>query len=149
MNNEPFDRTQFVISYELLQLIEWLIEHEQENLKKLIKRSVENGLKTKSHTISNKHNEDLQNTIIELFGLLDGLLHEVIHEDADQIALERSLVPAIKQIDTASHDSSSIAISMAKATAAAEQRSTAGPSAKEILCKELLKRWKPTKKNSH
>ena len=47
MENNFKDSDQFVLSYELLQLMEWLLESEPEALKKLIKKSLKNGLGAK------------------------------------------------------------------------------------------------------
>lgn len=142
----PFDRYQFVLSAELLKLLEWLIDYEQENLKKLIKRAVQQGF-TKQGLHYHKANdpEQLQQSIIEFFTLIDILLHETVHEDEVQEALERGLVPSINNLDTNMYDSSTVATSIAKAAAAGQQK---GKNPKEVLCRELLKRWKPHKQST-
>lgn len=138
------DRYQFVISYELLMLLDWLIEHEHESLKALIKRAVDQGFPQRGVRKMHANPEELQQNIVEFFDLLDSLLCQTINEDEAENALQRSLVPAINNIDSTMYDSGAFMTSVAKATAAAER--SKGMSAKEVLCKELLKRWKPHKK---
>ena len=50
MNNDSFNNNnnsaqQFVISYELLCLLRWLLEHDVEKLKKMVSKALAPGLK--------------------------------------------------------------------------------------------------------
>jgi hypothetical protein len=144
INEGPFDRYQLVISYELLKLLEWLIDHEQDNLRKLIKRAVHKELFIRPSKIQPKE-EELQQNIVAFFAIVDAILHETISEDLVKNNQHRTLIPAINNVDSTLHNPSSISTSIAKATAAAEKK---GQDPKEILCKELLKRWKPAKNAS-
>ena len=144
INEGPFDRYQFVISSELLQLLEWLIDHEQENLKKLIKRAVQQDFITYKNGHVQNRSDDLQQSIIDFFILVDMLLHDALHEDEAQDALQRALIPALNHLDKNMYDSQSVETSIAKARAAATD--PRGKDPKEILFKELLRRWKPSKK---
>jgi hypothetical protein len=138
----------FLISLELLQLLKWILEHEPTTLKTIITHALENGLheniKNKNSLTTHCSAEELQNHVVEFFSLLEALLLESLYEDEAQITLQRSLIPAIKCIDTQTCDQVSIASSVAKATHTYANKSQAH--LKEILCKELLKRWKPHKK---
>jgi hypothetical protein len=140
----PFDRHQLVISYELLKLLEWLIDHEQDSLRKLTKRAIEQGFFIHP---PNRHpsDEELQQNIVEFFAILDAILHETISEDHMKNTTQRTLIPAINNIDSSMYKPSTLSASIAKATAAAEKK---GQDPKEIFCKELLKHWNPTKKVS-
>lgn len=138
-HNNPFDDNQFVISYELLNLLQWLIENEQENLKKMVIRAQSNGQRSLEHC-----SDDIQQTVIDFFSLLDALLIEAEEEQQVQSAFQRVMIPAINHIDTSLCDSNAVAMSVAKATQALENKTGENP--KEVLCKELLKRWKPNKK---
>lgn len=145
--NKPTEN-HFLISLELLHLLKWILENEPGILKNIITHALENGL---YENIKNKHSltaqyssEELQNHVVEFFSLLEALLLESLYEDEAQQTLQRALIPAIKYIDTHTCDQVSIASSIAKATNAYPQKSK--EALKEILCKELLKRWKPHKK---
>ncbi len=144
INDESFDHYQFVLSYELLKLLEWLIDHEQESLKQLVKHAVDQGFLSHGKNRENDPDE-LQQNIIDFFGLLDSLIHETVNEDEVEDALRRSLIPAINSIDATMYDSTAYSTSVAKATAIAGRK---GRNPKEVLCKELLKRWKPHKKSN-
>lgn len=137
-HNNPFDDGQFVISYELLSLLQWLIENEQETLKKMVLRA------TLHNNGPIQHGEDVQQTIIDFFALLDALVAETSQEQEVQKVLQRVMIPAIDHIDTSMCDSNAVALSVAKAQLALENKTGENP--KEVLCKELLKRWKPHKK---
>lgn len=152
MNNQgPNDSNQFVVSYELLQLFRWLFEHEQETLKKVMARALKNGLQEQlySHLKSAEaeSTEELQQSIVDFFALLETLLYELINENEVKRIMQRNILPAIDHIDAAACDNSTVALSIAKATSLCENDPRKDP--KEILFKELLKRWKPAKKLSH
>lgn len=142
------DGGQFMISYELLRLIQWLIEHDQDGLKRLIEHAFENGLAqdiTELHYFGETRGvNELQQNVVEFFAVLESLLTETIQEDTAQDALERSRIPAITQVDTHHCDSGIMAASIAKATAALDANGY--ENGKEIFCRELLKRWKPAKR---
>jgi len=146
--SSSFNGEQFVVSYELLKLLEWLIEHEQETLKKLLDNAMQRGLRLELAQAEDPEQEKniaaLQGNIIDFFTLLETLTHETLHEHEIKNNIQRIMIPAIYHIDTTACDSTSVALSIAKATAAVENRTGENP--KDVLCKELLRRWKPTKK---
>ena len=143
------DGNQFVISYELLALLRWLIEHEADKLKKIISRAHRSGLHNEMHKIENSQNEqspeDIQFTLVEFFGLLETLLLESINEKAVQKAVEKNLMPTIDHIDSSICDDATVRFSIEKATNKIELNPQENP--QDVLYKELLKRWKPSKKN--
>ena len=148
MNSEFENNNQFVVSRELLKLFQWLFDHEQETLKKLITKAMSNGLQAElyQNSVQQESSEELQQTIIDFFALLETLVLESLHEREVANVINRSLIPAIDQVDTAACDNAILAMSVAKATATHGKHSA--EDLKKILCKELLKRWKPTKKPS-
>lgn len=153
MNNKDSLSThgQFALSYELLCLMQWLLEHEQEKLKKIITKSLDSGLKEELQRIDettfaqadSQAAEDMQYSVIEFFGLLETLLAESLNEHVVKKALERNLMPAIGQIDTMLFDNATVKDSIEKATHKIELNPGENP--KDLLCKELIKRWRPLK----
>lgn len=147
VSRSNFNDEQFVVSYELLKLLQWLVVNEQESLKKLLNTALGQGLKYELNN-QRKHNKEdnlyLQESIIDFFTLMETLLHETAYEHAATNQLQRTMIPAIYHIDTTECDAASVAHSVAKATAAVENKTGENP--KEVLCKELLRRWKPSKK---
>lgn len=149
MTQGPFDNdnNQFVVSYELLQLFRWLLENEQDTLKKLIARSLQNGLNERlcsSQSCEPEIQEDLQQSIVDFFAVFDTLLYDAVNESEVKRVLQRNMIPAIDHIDSTMCDNSVLALSIAKATSTCENNPSEDP--KDILCKELLKRWKPAKR---
>lgn len=165
MSRSDFNDEHFVVSYELLKLLQWLLVHEQEALKKLVVKALGQGLR---YELEDTHNEsecaptatdqlteihrehseqeaeNLQEGMVDFFTLLEMILHETLTEDEATSLLQRTMIPSIYHIDTNACDSTSVALSVEKATAAVQNNTGENP--KDVLCKELLKRWKPTKK---
>lgn len=152
-NDSNTNNNQFVISYELLSLLRWLTEHDAERLKKIVSRALATGLKeelTKMESFLDAHKsegdqnmEEIHYSIVEFFGLLECLLIESLNEHAVQKAVEKNLMPAIDHIDATLCDTDIVRTSIEKATAKSEINTKENP--QEILFKELLKRWKPSK----
>ncbi len=143
--NEENESTQFVVSYELVALLRWLIENDLDKLKKMIVKSYSAGLKEDIRRIQNKQEEitveDIHFTILEFLSMMDTLISETIQEKVTQTALEKNLMPAIEHIDSAICDDATVRSSIEKATA-----SNTAENPRTVLYKELLKRWRPNKK---
>lgn len=153
MNNDELthENTQFVLSYELLCLLRWIVENDAEKLKKIIAKGYSAGLKydlermREGWNLEEQSMEEIQHGIIEFFGLMEVLLQEVISEQAVHKALQKNLMPTLDQIDTAVCDDATVRSTLEKATAKIEHNPGENP--KELLFKELLKQWKPNNKN--
>jgi len=155
--HEP--ENQLVISFELICLLKWILENEDEKIKKMISKALHAGLHqelNKKHLSKDLMLDDIQNVLLEFFDMMETLLIESLSEQAVKKALENNLMPAIDRIDSSVCDDATVRFSVEKATSKLEKSSQAteqsnhGDSqekAKEILMKELLKRWKPRKKN--
>jgi hypothetical protein len=152
MNNNEFsnENTQFVLSYELLCLLRWIVDNDAEKLKKIIAKAYAAGLKYDVQRIRDGWNEehsmeDIQQGIVEFFGLMEVLLQEVINEQAVHKAVQKNLMPTLDQIDTAVCDDATMRTTLEKATAKIEHNPAENP--RELLFKELLKQWKPHDKD--
>lgn len=144
----PKSSDQLVLSYELLQLLEWLMEHEADSLKRIIKRALSKGLdKELKHRTENYQSHELQGNIIDFLELLEILLVEAGHEASVDSVVRKNLLPAIDHIDTSNFSSGLLESSATIATTKKEKNPQ--ENAQELLFKELLKRWKPKKKLSH
>lgn len=158
MNNNQYshgsDPTQFVVSYELLCLLRWLVEHDYEKLKKIIAKSLLGGLKEELNKIEHKKPgkcpesdmHEIQNSIIDFFTLLEAALIETLNDYAIQKVVEKKLMPAIEHIDTTVCDDATVKSSIEHASTKIEHSTI--DSAQEVLFKELLRRWKPAKKQA-
>ncbi len=137
---------QFVISYELLHLLEWIVEHGSHELKQLVGKALAAGLRERIHyTDADMHvAEEMQDSIVDFFGLLEELLTETINEQAMLKAHEKNLMPALEHIDSTVCDTATVRSSLEKATTKMSKNPNAN--AQQLLFEELLKRWKPNKK---
>ncbi len=149
-NQFPFDENQLVISFELLCLINWIVRHEPEAIKKLVEHILKNGLQDK---LAKQRKTDLldeinlQDSIIEFFGIFEQSLLEVT--EARDIASHspQALASTIERIDLSACDHEVIALSAARTTRALKRN--VQQNARDIFCKELLKTWTPRNKRSY
>lgn len=144
---QPYDN-QLELSYELLYLLAWLSHYEVPALKKMIDRAVKQGLKQEyfdiDPAISDFEFGAAQMSIVDFFAVLEELLIESINEDNIKKITQANLTPTLEKIDGTAYDTEMVQYSVEKATAKMAHKPEANP--REILLKELLKRWKPQKK---
>lgn len=152
MNNDSYnnDDGNLLLSFELLHLLQWLIDHEEDELKRLVAKAVKHGYRDTSVTCSDfvemqVSDPAIQHSIVEFLGLMDTLLFESHNEqDVDEV-LSRSAIPALNQIDSSVCNQDVVETSLDKAHA--QLQKDPKENVQELLLKELLKRWKPAKKN--
>lgn len=143
---------QLIVSYELLLILRWIVQHETNGLKKLINHAVASSdhLKRVKTGSSSEQSfalaEDIKHTITDLFDLLEMLLSESLNEHAVNKIIERNLMPAIAHIDANACDDTTIRQSIEKTTQKIDQGSQ--EDAQTLLFKELLRSWKPSKKGA-
>jgi hypothetical protein len=151
LTNNHNSAHQLVMSYELLCLLRWLLDHDVEKLKKIVSKALVSGLK---HDIKQFEQlgdvnanplmiEEIQYCIIEFFSMLEIILAQSIKEQAVQRAIEKNLMPTIDHIDSTICDTETVRFSMEKATARSEK--SPKENAQTILFKEILRNWKPSK----
>lgn len=138
-----------ILSYELLQLMEWLVENEAETLKKIITKGLKHGfyerLQESQNYKDHYSNDDMQASVLDFLGLLEVLLLEATNEQMVSNVLQKNLMPAINHVDIKNCDISTVKTSIAIASSKIERNPK--ENAQAIFLKELLKRWKPDKKN--
>jgi hypothetical protein len=151
MNNNSFshdNNSQFALSYELLHLLQWLGHHDIDKLKKLIAKAVANGLHDEiqraNSTVNHNILEDMQHGIINFFELLEVVLADVINEHVEKKAREKNLLPTLDHFDASLFDLDTVRSSLENTTKKLDSHPHIN--AKELLCKELLKNWKPLNK---
>lgn len=151
INNELLSeqqQDQFVISYELLVLLRWLIEHDADKIKKIIGKSLAAGMHEKmmqaKHTFDMTSTPDAHYNIIEFFNVLEVIMAEALDEHVVKGVMEKNLMPAIDHIDTAECDDATVRLSIERTASKLKKHPQAN--AQDLLFKELLKRWKPSKK---
>jgi primosomal protein N' len=153
MNNNSFDNQsdQFVLSQELVQLMDWIIKHNAEGLKKVIEvaiskaRSERKRKKAKQELYDSElyENDELQGSIIDFFSLLEKSLYEVESQHSAESYIQKQLMPAIEHVDTSVCDE--LTLSNCAALTANKVKKQPKKDAKDLFLKELLKLWKPGK----
>jgi hypothetical protein len=144
--------TQFTLSYELLSLLQWMVDHNQRDFKRIIAHALRSGLKHDIQECMNIKNNDAQalenaqHCVIDFFGTLEALIAQGMHEQTVESALEKNLMPALDHIDTTACDKNTVLTSIEKATTRCELNPHENP--QDLMFKELLKRWKPSKKSA-
>lgn len=147
MKYNPIDNNHFVVSYELLQLLEWLMHQEQDALKKIVERAFNHGFVPQTLHKDHEHESDhIKQNVVDFFTLLEILMSETMQEKEAQTVVAHNLLPALDHIDSRQYDPESIAASIAKAQGALRRKTT--KNAHDILYKELLKRWRPAKNSA-
>lgn len=146
---QKMNNSQFVLSYELLLLLRWLIDHDEEKIKKIIGNALKSGLQQELQVLSNTEDvselTDLQHSITDFLGTMEALLIETASEHIKEKARQQKLLPSVDQIDTTLCDDTTVRFSVEKATSELSENPDAN--AKELLFNEILKRWQPTDKN--
>ena len=137
---------QLTVSYELLYLMEWLLENEPEKLKALITNALEAGLAhdmQKALKVKTYDTEKLHYNLVDFLALMETLLYEALSEQVMKKAVQKKLLPALDHIDSNACDKETVAWSLEQATEKIDLHPEKSP--REILFKELLKYWKPSK----
>ena len=140
---------QFAISFELLCLLRWIVEHDADKLKKIVDRAVRQGLHEQLQKIAFLADadayEEAQDNMVEFFSSLETILQESIQEKSERQAIEKNLIPAIEHIDIMACDDHVVQESLVKAHGKLTHNAQENP--KDILLKEILRNWKPLKKS--
>lgn len=153
MKREPSlsleNNSQVILSYELLALLSWMIHHEKQALKQIMNKALASKLRAttkQTDFMATQTAEDAHEDIIEFFGSLESLMIEVMNEQSIERVLEKNLMPALDHIDATICDDNTIRSCILKATSTLKHYPQENP--QNLLFKELLKQWKPTKKKT-
>jgi len=145
VDNHEFDQPsdQFVLSQELVQLMEWIVEHEADSLKKVIAHALAKGSRIRKEKKEQfaYSQEDLQNSVIDFFSLMELLMIEITNEHDVSHIIQKNILPAINHVDSSACDYTTIQSCATAATNKIERKPE--QNVKELFLKELLKRWKP------
>ena len=120
-NHNKFDSTQFIMSYELLRLLQWLIDHDPKGLQQLVSHALQNGLGEHIKHMPSKEDQkrasaELQDSIIDFFATLEMLLHTSLNEDDTKETMTEHMLPALKYMDTSLRNTEVINTSLEKAS---------------------------------
>ena len=139
------------LSFELICLMEWLLQNGDKEIINLIKFSLNNGFtKELENMDAEKYTqiaEDLPNIILDfLLSLEDALLDslEGLNLNLDKESKEK-LIPAVEHLDSNKIDPQTIWLSMQQTRNSLSKNNREKTDIKQILFKKLLNNWSPTK----
>lgn len=137
---------QVVITLELLALLRHIVDNHALALRSFITQVQRTQKRTSSDQTKNDDLEQAQSSIIEFLTLMESLAYEVNREQQATHQMQQVLMPSINRIDTSACDDDTVQASVERATDQLNHDPAKNP--QELLFKELLKRWKPTKKTA-
>lgn len=119
---------QLLISFELICLIKWILENEDEKIKKIIVRALNSGLQEDINKKTSLSKEviinDIQSVFFDFFDMMEDILMESISEHAIKKVIERNLMPSIDKIDSSICDDETLRFSIEKTASKLENKYT-------------------------
>lgn len=150
INNQfPFDESQLIISYDLLNLIDWLVKNDPESIKKIVETAHQNGYHTinKQRITTLNKTTDLRESISGFFLLLEEAFLETVELEKsykDSPLASAAIATTIEAIDSSICDKETVLKCTERTERALKKNEQQNP--KELFYRELLKSWKPRKK---
>ncbi|MCL4380454.1 hypothetical protein M1466_03145 [Candidatus Dependentiae bacterium] len=136
-----------VVSQELLMLLESIMSNHTDELKRFLAHVLaQQGATARETPVMAQSHDDAHEQIVNFLSLLEMLMYEIKTDSSVQAIVQRHQMPAIQHIDHTDCDDETIATSVIKANSTLEKHPGMNP--QEVLYKELLRRWKPSKKTS-
>lgn len=149
MNDKKFleNEDQFVVSYELLYILQWLMMYEKDALAQLVHKAFVQGSQTaqeqyEAHDID-EENAYLQHSVIDFFSFLENEVEDVAQAESIKHIMQTNLIKTLDHIDPKIFDPAIIKASM---MATAEKVAPeSNHQAKDYFLKQLLRKWTPKK----
>ncbi len=143
------------LSFELVLLLNWLLKHKKAQLNDLIKDALENGFMQEIAIVSPSDHSQLTNqfynSILEFLLFFEqSLLKNLAAINADE-ATNSVILPLVKKIDFDNLDAKTLWLSMQqtkkKISTNKADHNYQPEKINDLLFEQLLKNWKPNKKN--
>ena len=148
MNHKTFLESddQFIVSYELLYILQWLMTYEKEAFSQLVHKAFIQGSQESDERDTYDQIEEaeyLQSSVIDFFSFLEEEVENVAQAESIKHIMQKNLVKTLDHIDPKLFDPAVIKASMmATAEKLHPQRNHL---AKDLFLKQLLKKWQPKK----
>ncbi len=139
---KQIEDSSFSISAELLMLMAHIVDEHPHDLQELVHKA-QQTLATKQDV---PNDPDIHENIIDFLSLMEAFAQQAYHDVEADTLLTRQILPAVDHIDQNTFESDAVSASIEHAT----NQKVKNPkiNAQELLYKELLKRYKPSKKTS-
>lgn len=141
---------QFVISYELLHLLHWLLKYEEVELSKLVTQAFVKGyeekLKQQKLYDQMQHGDDVLNSIVDFFNFLEQHIATVSSTQHSITTIDHNIMKTLDQIDPKRFDYDTIKSTMLATADKIKPKNK--NEAKDLFLKELLKQWDPKREKN-
>ncbi len=138
---------QFVISYELLYLLHWLLKYEETELSKLINKSFIKGIQEKAQqkdALSEMQlSEEMQNSIVDFFNFMEQEIADLADQESEKL-MNKDIMNTLDHLDPKQLDFNTVKNTISKRAAKVRKKETK----KADFLKELLRQWKPKKEKN-
>jgi hypothetical protein len=143
---------QFIVSYELLHILQWLLTYEKEAFTQLVEQAYMQGSQSIKNSNDNDFDEQteeseyLQNSVLDFFNFLEKEVTLIANAESIKHIMQKNLLKTLDHIDPKVFDAAIIQESM---QVTAEKVSLArNHQAKDYFLKALLKKWHPKKEKN-
>lgn len=163
-----FMGTDLSLSLELICLMDWVVKNQKNQLNLLVKHAVENGFVRELEKIDgNDHSnvDRLYNSVIEFLTLLERYLIQNLEKYELSENQTNEIIPAIKKLNMENIDLKTLWLSLQQTKVQLNKKQKkliqiagatkdtnpnnlveTNPNSTSILFEQILKNWKPTKK---
>jgi hypothetical protein len=151
MSKENFvDNDQFVISYELIHLLHWMIKYESKLLQDLITKSFLQGIedsleKNKGLYAQLTDSDGMHNSIVDFLNFAEKHIAAISETESVKQVMHKSMMPVMNRVDGQSVDYETVKSSFLTTVEEGKINEDSNASQQQFF-KELLRQWKPDKK---
>ena len=138
---------QFVISYELLHVLYWLLKYEEVELSKLINKSFSKGIKEKNQKSDSltelQLSEEMQNSVVDFFTFMEQEISDITDQEATKL-MNRDVIKDLDHFDPKQVDYLTVKETIYRNANRLQTKKYTQKTRTHFL-KELLRQWKPQK----
>ncbi|KKQ33208.1 MAG: hypothetical protein US49_C0002G0103 [candidate division TM6 bacterium GW2011_GWF2_37_49] len=139
------------ISLELLILLEWIVKNEKNVIDNIVKNALKNGLIQQLNQLPDKPDMDMIEkfypTVINFLLAMENSLIESLVKEQDNVLTNQEILPLLKKINLADINIKTIYQSTSQANKKIKSHKYDNLNSQQILFQQLLKNWKPGKKD--
>jgi len=152
MANKTFleNDDQFIVSYELLHILQWLLTYEKEAFTDLVQQAYIQGTQNLEHNSDlyeqMEESDYLQNSVLDFFSFLEKEVGSIASAESVKHIMQKNLLKTLDHIDPKVFDPVIIRESMQ--LTAEKVHPKRNYQAKDLFLKELLKKWHPKKEKN-
>lgn len=137
---------QFIVSYQLLYILQWLITYEKEAFSNLVHKAFIQGSESLQEDDIYDQMEEadyLQSSVIDFFSFLEDEIENVTQAESIKLVMQKKILEMLDHIDPKLFDPAIVQASM---MATAEKLNPeSNHLAKDLFLKQFLKKWNPKK----